>query len=97
MTRNDLHWITDLHLHQHGVDGILGLLDCMHIGWENCPLAWQGDFQGKEVSSTIVLEAMADFNLWIWHAVFDFAGSLYDINIWEPSLLLKTFVDGTFA
>ena len=58
---------------------------------------WQGRLQGKEKSPTIVLEAFADYNLWIWHAAFGYAGSLNDINIWEQSPLLKSFVDGTFT
>jgi len=36
---------------------------------------------GKEGMPTLVLEAMSDFNLWIWHASFGFAGVLNDLNI----------------
>jgi Plant transposon protein len=97
MNRADAHRATDLHLQQHGVDGMLKLLDCVHVGWKNCPVAWQGAFQGKEKAPTIVLEAVADYNLWIMHAAFGFAGSLNDNNMWEQSPLLKLFVDGTFA
>jgi hypothetical protein len=77
-----------------GFPGMLGLIDCMHWEWKNCPTAWHGVFQGKEKvrisffqvkfcgSScslwsgvkiqvpTIVLEAVASYNLWIWHAWF---------------------------
>jgi hypothetical protein len=97
MSWSDAHQITQLHLNEHGVDGMLGSLDCMHVGRKNCPVAWQGAFQGKEKVPTIVLEAVSDYNLWIWHAAFGFAGSMNDIDIWEQSLLLKQFVDGTFA
>jgi len=45
----------------------------------------------------IVLEAMADFNLWVWHAAFGFAGGLNDLNIWENSLLLDDMVSGAFS
>jgi Plant transposon protein len=90
MKRTDAHWVTMLHLQQHGVDGMLGLLDCMHVGWKNCLDAWQGPFQVKE-------NAPMDYNLWIWHAAFSFAGRLNDINIWEQRPLLKMFVDATFA
>jgi Plant transposon protein len=60
-------------------------------------MAWHGQFKGKEKAPTIVLEAYADYNLWIWHSAFGYAGTLNDINIWEQSPLLKSFVDGTFS
>jgi len=44
-----------------------------------------------------VLEAMSDFNLWIWHAAFGFAGGLNDLNIWENSSLLDNMVSGAFS
>jgi hypothetical protein len=60
-------------------------------------LAWQGQFQGKELSPTIVLEAPADHNLWFWHHAFGYAGTLNDFNIFDQSPLLKAFLDGTFT
>ena len=70
----------------------------MHVRlWKNCPVAWQGQFPGKEVCPTIVLEAFCDHNLWFWHAAFNFPGSLNDINIWGQSLLQRSFLDGTFS
>jgi hypothetical protein len=81
---------------QHGVAGMVGSLDCMHVGWKNCPVAWQGQEQGKEGFPTIVLEAVSDYNLWFWHVSFGWAGTLNDINIWERSPLLEAFIDGTW-
>jgi Plant transposon protein len=96
MTRSDAKRVCQVHLDNHGVDGMIGSLDCMHIGWKNCPVAWQGQFNGAKKRPTIVLEAFADFNLWIWHASFGWAGTNNDINIWDRSPLLKSFLDGTF-
>ena len=45
----------------------------------------------------IVLEAVADNNLWFWHAAFGFAGSCYDINILDTSPLRTHFLDGSHA
>ena len=95
-TRADAMRVSALHEEQHGVPGMVGSLDCMHVGWKNCPVAWQGQEQGKEKHPTIVLEAMCDFNLWFWHVSFGWAGSLNDINIWERSSLLKAFLDGSW-
>jgi hypothetical protein len=77
---------------------MLGSLDCMHVPWKNCPLAYQGQYtSGKQGHPTIILEAVADYNLWFWHVAFGFPGSLNDINVWDNSPLLKALLDGTFA
>jgi hypothetical protein len=47
MTRHDAKRVSQLHLNEHGVDGMLGSLDCMHVGWRLCPISWQGQYQGK--------------------------------------------------
>ena len=96
MSRADAERVSNMHYEQHGVHGMLGSLDCMHVGWKNCPVAWQGQFVGSKGYPTIVLEAFADYNLWIWHAVFGWAGTNNDINIWDRSSLLSAFLDGTF-
>jgi Plant transposon protein len=45
----------------------------------------------------MVLEALADYHLWFWHASFGNAGSLNDLNILNLSPLLESLVDGTFV
>jgi hypothetical protein len=97
MTRSDAINVCKLHKNQHGVDGMVGSLDCMHVSWKNCPVAWQGQFQGKEAYPSIVLEAMCDYNLYFWHHEFGSAGTLNDISIWDLSGLHKAFVDGTWS
>jgi hypothetical protein len=97
MTRADARRVSALHEAQHGAAGMIGSLDCMHVGWKNCPVAWQGSQMGKSGKPTIVLEAVADYNLWFWHSSFGWPGSLNDINIWNRSCLLKSFLDGSFA
>ncbi|KAI3664965.1 hypothetical protein L6452_43580 [Arctium lappa] len=63
------------------IECILGSLDCMHWEWKNCPVAWKGQFtRGDHGSPTIILEAVASVDLWIWHAFFGIAGSRNDIN-----------------
>jgi Plant transposon protein. len=39
-TSNDIRNVTRLHEEKHGVAGIFGSLDCMHVPWKNCPKAW---------------------------------------------------------
>ena len=66
--------------------GMLGSIDCMHWEWKNCPAAWRASFQ-KQVYKvpTIILEAIASYDLWIWHAFFGLPGSLNDINVLDRS------------
>ncbi|KAE9184116.1 hypothetical protein PF004_g23754 [Phytophthora fragariae] len=77
-----------------GFPGMIGSLDCMHRIWNNCPTAWAGAFQGKEKTTTVVLEAVASRSLWIWHAFFGTPGSNNDLNVLERSPLLDDLVDG---
>ena len=88
MNRADAHRISSMHEDHHGICGMVGSIDCMHVGWRCCPTAWQGTFQGAKKKRTIVLEAFADYSLWIWHACFRHAGTMNDINIWDRSPLL---------
>jgi len=79
---------------QRGFPGMLGSLDCMHWVWKNCPTAWHGQYIGKEREPTIVLEAVASYDLWIWHAFFGMPGSHNDINVLDRSSLFSDLMEG---
>ncbi|GJT07948.1 putative nuclease HARBI1 isoform X2 [Tanacetum coccineum] len=71
----DVERILHLHSEHHGFPGMLGNINCMHWPWKNCPVSWQGQFtQGDHGEPTIMLEAVASQDLWIWHAFFGVAG-----------------------
>ena len=71
-----------------GFPGMFGSIDCMHRHWERCPVAWKGQFnRGDQKVPTIILEAVASHDLWIWHAFFGVAGSNNDINVLNQSTL----------
>jgi len=62
---------------RRGFPGLLGNLDCMHMPWEQCPKAWQGQYKsGRKDGPIIVLEAIATQDLWIWHSFCGVPGSL---------------------
>nr|XP_028945178.1 uncharacterized protein LOC114819737 [Malus domestica] len=62
-------------------------LDCMHWEWKNCPTTWAGQFKGRHNKPTIVLEVVASYDTWIWHAFFDTPGTNNDINVlWSSAL-----------
>uniref|UniRef100_A0A0D3A4M9 DDE Tnp4 domain-containing protein n=1 Tax=Brassica oleracea var. oleracea TaxID=109376 RepID=A0A0D3A4M9_BRAOL len=65
---------------------MIGSIDCMHWEWKNCPTTWKGQFTRGSGKPTIVLEAVASQDLWIWHAFFGLPGTLNDINVldWSP-------------
>jgi Plant transposon protein len=96
-TKADARKLSQMHEMEFGVPGCLGCLDCMHVCWRTCPRAWHGQYQGKEGEATIVLEAVADYTTRIWHTCFGFPGTLNDINIWDQSPLLRSFLNGSFA
>jgi hypothetical protein len=96
MTQGDAKRVEELHAIVHGVRGMIGSLDCSHIVWGNCPIAHHGQYQGKEGKPTVVVEAMVDYSLYAWHAVFGYYGTLNDITIWDNSLLLQAMCDGSF-
>eukprot|EP00918_Siedleckia_nematoides_P042379 GHVU01092383.1.p1 GENE.GHVU01092383.1~~GHVU01092383.1.p1 ORF type:complete len:448 (-),score=38.68 GHVU01092383.1:79-1422(-) len=83
---------------RQGFPGLLGCIDCMHWLWDNCPLAHAGQYKGKEKKPSIVLEAVADRNLYIWHSFFGVAGANNDVNVLDksPLLFLATNDDSIF-
>ncbi|XP_062209178.1 uncharacterized protein LOC133910957 [Phragmites australis] len=80
---------------QRGFPGMLGSIDCMHWVWKNCPKAWHGAYTGHTRKPSIVLEAVASYDLWIWHAFFGMPGSLNDINVLHRSNIFSRLTDGT--
>lgn len=78
-----------------GFPGMLGSLDCMHWKWKNCPTAWHGSHvNGKIGAPTLILEAVATRNLWIWHCFFGMAGTNNDLNVLDNSHLFDRIVSG---
>ncbi len=77
-----------------GFPGMLGSLDCMHWEWRNCPTAWKGMFTGRGKSASIILEAVASYDLWIWHAFFGMPGAHNDINVLHRSPIFARYANG---
>ncbi|GJX78053.1 ALP1-like protein isoform X1 [Tanacetum coccineum] len=62
---------------------------------KNCPKAWHGQFgRGDKKYLTILLEAVASYDLWIWHAFFGVAGANNDLTVLNNSSLFDDLLDG---
>jgi hypothetical protein len=70
--------------------------DCKHFSWKNCPVSLAGQHKGKGSDKTLILEAIADPDLYIWYHFFGEAGSLNDINILNKSSIVSSILDGSF-
>ncbi|XP_024006492.1 uncharacterized protein LOC112083002 [Eutrema salsugineum] len=77
-----------------GFPGMIGSIDCMHWEWKNCPTAWRGQYTRGSGKPTIVLEAVASHDLWIWHAFFGPPGTLNDINVLDRSPVFDDILQG---
>ncbi|XP_056842963.1 uncharacterized protein LOC130495572 [Raphanus sativus] len=79
---------------ERGFPGMIGSIDCMHWEWKICPSSWKGMYSRGTNKPTIVLEAVASYDLWIWHAFFGAPGTLNDINILDRSHVFDDIIDG---
>ena len=73
---------------------MIGSIDCMHWEWKNCPAGWKGMYQGRSRTATVILEAVASRDLWIWHAFFGTPGSCNDINVLQRSPVFDDLLNG---
>uniref|UniRef100_A0A0D3B0Q4 DDE Tnp4 domain-containing protein n=1 Tax=Brassica oleracea var. oleracea TaxID=109376 RepID=A0A0D3B0Q4_BRAOL len=79
---------------ERGFPGMIGSIDCMHWEWKNCPTAWKGMYSRGTDKPTIVLEAVASYDLWIWHAFFGAPGTMNDLNILDRSPVFDDIIKG---
>ncbi|XP_020872053.1 putative nuclease HARBI1 [Arabidopsis lyrata subsp. lyrata] len=79
---------------KRGFPGMVGSIDCMHWKWKNCPTAWKGMYSRGTEKPTIVLEAVASQDLWIWHAFFGAPGTSNDLNVLAQSPVFNDIIYG---
>lgn len=94
-TWSDLQRIYNVHEQVHGFPGMIGSIDCMHWPWEMCPTAWRGTHTRGDIGRpSLILQAVASHDLWIWNAYFGQQGSHNDINVFESSPILEEIISG---
>nr|XP_043611652.1 uncharacterized protein LOC122583297 [Erigeron canadensis] len=85
-TTHDLQRLFEAHEERHHLPGMIDSLDCTHLVWKMCPMEWGGQYKkGDHEYPTIMLEATASQDLWLWHAFFGPPGALNDINVLQQS------------
>ncbi|KFK43637.1 hypothetical protein AALP_AA1G152400 [Arabis alpina] len=92
-TPEDLHRLLEVG-ESRGFPGMVGSIDCMHWEWKNCPSAWAGQYSRGHGKPTIVLEVVASYDLWIWHAFFGPPGTCNDINVLDRSPVFDDILEG---
>ncbi|CAL9005474.1 unnamed protein product [Prunus brigantina] len=60
----------------------------------NCPTAWQGDYGNRKGQKSVILEAVAGFDTWVWHAFFGVVGSQNDLNVLGQSPVFNDVLRG---
>ncbi|XP_058217564.1 uncharacterized protein LOC131328667 [Rhododendron vialii] len=66
----------------------------LHEGEERGFPRMLGTHRGHHNKPTLILEAVASKDLWIWHAFFGMAGSHNDVNVLEHSQIFDNFIHG---
>ncbi|CAL8993104.1 unnamed protein product [Prunus brigantina] len=61
---------------------------------QNCPTALQGDYGNRKGQKSIILEAVASFDTWVWHAFFGVAGAQNDLNVLGQSPVFNDVLSG---
>ena len=58
-------------------------------------MAWKGQYSSSHHGApSLVLEAIASQDLWIWHAFFGVAGSNNDVNVLDQSPIFDDLLSG---
>lgn len=79
-----------------GFPGMFGSIYCQHCEWKVCLTRLAGQYKGKEKEPTMVLEGIANGELWIWFVFYGIPGSLNDLNILHKSTKKGKILGGDF-
>ncbi|XP_010682313.3 uncharacterized protein LOC104897188 [Beta vulgaris subsp. vulgaris] len=77
---------------RRGFPGMMGSIDCTGTG--RIVLGAGKECIKEEAKATIILEAVASSDLWIWHAFFGTPGSCNDINVLQRSPVFDDVLQG---
>ena len=83
-----------LIMKRRGWPGAFASWDCKHFEWENCPVRLAGQTKGHADGGkkTLILEAIADADTYMWYVFFGEVGSLNDTNILDKSSIVGSIL-----
>jgi hypothetical protein len=83
---------------ERGFPGGFSSWDTKHFQWKNCPVRLAGQHKGHAEGGkkTLILETIADPDLYLWSIFFGEAGSLNDINVLDKSSIVLSILNGKF-
>ncbi|KAL7482563.1 hypothetical protein ACHAW6_008245 [Cyclotella cf. meneghiniana] len=91
----DLHNINQLHHHVHGVDGMLGSLDCSHTIWKIDQRHGQVPIKEQKTTPPWCWRVFLIITCF-WHASYGYAGTLNSKTIFNLSPFQEHPLDGSF-
>nr|GEV55550.1 hypothetical protein [Tanacetum cinerariifolium] len=91
---SDLDDIDDLEMIMQEVRSEQEQKEAVEQEWRNYSKSWHGKFaRGDKKYPTIMLKAVASYDLWIWHAFFGVAGANNDLTVLNNSPLFDDLLD----
>ncbi|XP_010692518.2 uncharacterized protein LOC104905625 [Beta vulgaris subsp. vulgaris] len=82
------------YLRRSTPDDLARLLRFGHHEGGHHEISGHGQYQGRAGVATLVLEAVADRDLWIWHSFFGIPDSCNDLNVLHRSLVFRDVLEG---
>ena len=79
-----------------GFPGCMGCVDYSHWVWKNCPMSLHGQYQGKSLKRSIVMETVAEKDLYLWHFYIGIRGAMNDLNVMAFFPLFHAMLAGSF-
>ena len=80
-----------------GFTGMLGSIDCTHWNWQNCPMAWAGQFHDRNRIRSVIAEAIAGSDMYFWHCCLGFPGSINDRQVLGRSTISMAYLESPAA
>lgn len=72
-----------------GFPRMLASIDCMHCQRKNYPRGLCSMYHHHTKEATIILEAVASHDLWVWHSLFGMYDSHNDIHVLQQSPMFR--------